>query len=45
MIRPPLPAPVARPPRFDVEFHGDVRIPSSVPGLTLGADLYRRRRA
>lgn len=40
MIRPPLPAPAARPARFDVEFHGDVRIPSSVPGLTLGADLY-----
>lgn len=26
--------------RYDVDFHGDVRVPSSVPGLTLGADLY-----
>jgi putative CocE/NonD family hydrolase len=30
----------ARPGRYDVDFHGDVRVPSSVAGLTLGADLY-----
>lgn len=35
--------PAARAPQHAVEFHGDVRIPSSVPGLTLGGDLYRPR--
>ncbi|QFU91730.1 CocE/NonD family hydrolase [Amycolatopsis sp. YIM 10] len=29
-----------RPARHRVDFHEDVRIPSSVPGLTLGGDLY-----
>jgi putative CocE/NonD family hydrolase len=32
--------PRSRPPQYEVEFIGDVRIPSSVPGLTLGGDLY-----
>jgi predicted acyl esterase len=32
--------PPARPPHYEVEFFGDVRVPSSVPGLTLGGDLY-----
>jgi putative CocE/NonD family hydrolase len=40
VIRPPLRVPPARAPQYAVEFHGDVRIPSSVPGLTLGGDLY-----
>ncbi|MEU5259600.1 CocE/NonD family hydrolase [Amycolatopsis sp. NPDC021455] len=40
MIRPPVRLPPSRPPRHEVEFRGDVRIPSSEPGLTLGADLY-----
>ena len=40
MIRPAVPVPRSRPPRHEVEFRGDVRIPSSEPGLTLGADLY-----
>ncbi len=38
--RPPVRAPRSRPPLFSVDFRGDVRIPSSVPGLTLGGDLY-----
>ncbi len=29
-----------RRPDYQVEFHGDVRIPSSEPGVTLGGDLY-----
>ncbi len=33
---PPVPAP-----RWAVEVHRDVRIPTSVPGVTLSADLYR----
>ncbi|MFD9958682.1 CocE/NonD family hydrolase [Amycolatopsis sp. NPDC058986] len=40
MTRPPIRFPRSRPPRYEVEFTGDVRIPSSVPGLTLGGDLY-----
>ncbi|MEQ0563998.1 CocE/NonD family hydrolase [Amycolatopsis sp. NEAU-NG30] len=45
MIRPPVRVPRSRPPRYEVEVLGDVRIPSSERGLTLGADLYRPRTA
>jgi putative CocE/NonD family hydrolase len=43
VIRLPLRVPAGRAAEHQVEFHGDVRIPSSVPGLTLGGDLYRPR--
>ncbi len=42
-MRPPVHFPRSRPPQFETEFHGDVRVPSSVAGLTLGADLYLPR--